>query len=331
MQKKGHAMHYRIANLLILVFFIFATESSFASPPSRQSLEELIEASGLDADLKILEQSIVTSAVEAALKNRPKDETVKGLIDILLADNLRETFQYSLLLDEVTYFLKKRVSEEDVQESLVWYRSELGQRIVQIQAAASSKEGSAAMQSEKNQLLNQHDLITMASEVDEAIGISNAMVDLQINTQKAMILASLAILAPDKDMTELEHANWSDIKTADRAALQQPLAQHYQVTFAYSMKAFSQAEREQYKDFLMTPSSIKIINATLTGISKAVEIGAHNFIAELEKDLKNPSPKLQQLLDKKPTTNAAQNTTSTTGQNPTSTTNVETTSENSDW
>jgi hypothetical protein len=317
-------MRYRIANLLVLVFFTIAMESSFATPPSRQSLEDLLTASGLDTDLKMFEQNLVTSAVEGALKNSPQDETKKRLVDILLAKNLQETFQYSLLLDEVTYFLKKRVSEEDVQEALDWYRSDLGQRIVQKQAEASTREGSASIQSEKNQLLNQHDLVAMATQVDKAIGISNTMVDLRINTQKALILAGLAIVSPGKDMSELEHANWSDIKTADRDALRQPLAQQYQVSFAYSMKQFSQGEREQYRDFMLKPSNIKIVNAILTGISKSVEIGAHNFMSKLSNDLKNPTPELQQLL--------SQNSSGTTSQSPTSaTSNVETTSDNSDW
>lgn len=317
-------MRYRITNLIVLVFFTIAMESSFATPPSRQSLEELLEASGLDTDLKMFEQNIVTGAVEGALKNSPQDETRKSLVDMLLAKNLRQTFQYSLLLDEVTYFLKKRVTKEDVQEALNWYRSDLGQRIVQTQTAASTREGSAAMQSEKNELLNQHDLAAMATQVDEAIGISNTMVDLQINTQKALILAGLAIVAPGKDMSELENANWSDIKTADRDTLRQPLAQQYQMSFAYSMKDFSQGEREQYRDFMLKPSNIKIVNAILTGISKAVEIGAHNFMEKLNNDLKNPSPELQQLL--------SQNSTGPTSQSPTSTTsNIENTSDNSDW
>jgi hypothetical protein len=317
-------MHYRITNLIILVFFTITMDSSFATPPSRQLLEDLLAASGLDTDLKIFEQSIVTSAVESAIKNNPRDETKKRLVDILLAKNLRETFQYSLLLDEVTYFLKKRVSEEDVQEALEWYRSDLGQLIVQTQATASTKEGSAAIQSEKNELLNQHDLVTMATQVDEAIGISDTMVDLQINAQKALILAGLAIVAPGKDMSELEHANWSDIKTADRDSLRQPLAQQYQVSFAYSMKQFTQEEREQYRDFMLKPSNIRIVNAILTGISKSVEIGAHNFMSKLNNDLKNPSPELQKLL--------SQNPTDTTSQTPTSSaSNIETTSENSDW
>jgi hypothetical protein len=317
-------MHHRITTLLVLVFFTIAMESSFATPPSRQSLEDLLASSGLDTDLKMFEQNLVTSAVDGALKSNPQDETKKRLVEILLAKNLRETFQYSLLLDEVTYFLKKRVSEEDVQEALDWYRSDLGQRIVRTQAAASTREGSAAMQSEKNELLNQHDLVTMATQVDEAIGISNTMVDLQINTQKALILAGLAIVAPGKDMSELEHANWADIKTADRDSLRQPLAQHYQLSFAYSMKAFSQEEREQYRDFMLKPSNVNIVNAVLTGISKAVEIGAHNFMAKLNNDIKNPSPELQQIISK--------NSTGTTSQNPTGTTSeIETTSENSDW
>lgn len=324
-------MRYRIANLIVLVFFTLTMESSLATPPSRQSLEELLTASGLDTDLRMFEQNIVAGAVVSALKSNPQDETRKSLVDMLLAKNLRETFQYSLLLDEVTYFLKKQVTEEDVQEALDWYQSDLGQRIVQTQTAASTREGSAAMQREKNELLNQHDLIAMATQADEAIGISDTMVDLQINAQKALVLAGLAIIAPGKDISEIEHTNWADIKTAKRDTLRQPLAQQYQLSFAYSMKTFSPGEREQYRNFMLKPGNIKIVNATLTGISKAVEIGAHNFMDKINNDLKNPSPELQQLL--------SQNSASTTSQNPSSSSqnstgtydNTETTSGNSDW
>lgn len=318
-------MRHRIINILLLVLLAVTMKSSFATPPSRQSLEELLEVSGLNADLKTFERTLATSAVESASKNKPDDEATKRMLEILLAENLRETFQYTLLLDEVTHFLKKLVTEEDVREALDWYRSELGLRITQAEAAANSVEGQAARQREKNELLSQQDLSTMATQVDNAIGISDAMVDLQINTQKALILAILAIAAPGQDMSKLEHTDWADIKTPDRATLRQPIAEQYQMSFAYSMKAFSQGEREQYRDFLMKPSSIKIINAAITGISKAVEVGAHNFVTELQNDLKNPSPELKQLLSQQ----AAATTSTTTA--PGAVPETETSSENSDW
>ncbi|MEW8630977.1 MAG: DUF2059 domain-containing protein [Candidatus Thiodiazotropha sp.] len=318
-------MRYRITQIIFLVFLTIAVSSSFAVPPSRQSLEELVTASGLDTDLKSLEQNLVTSAVEAAMKNAPQDESTEGLIDILLAENLRETFQYSLLLDEVTHFLKKQISEEDVQQALGWYRSDLGKRIVQAEAISGSSKGMATIQSEKDELLKQQDLINIASEVDDTIGISDAMVDIQINAQKALILASLAITAPGKDLSELENANWHDIKTADRDSLRQPISQNYKATFAYTMKAFSPDERAQYREFMLNPSNVKIVNAIITGISKAVEIGAHNFVMELKKDVKNPPPELQQLISQNSAPTAtAETTTQNSGNNANA-------AENSDW
>jgi hypothetical protein len=320
-------MHIRVVNIIVLVLFTITMKSSFATPPSRQSLEELLEASGLNTDLKSLEENLVTSAVDAALKNKPNDEKTKSLIDILLAKNLRETFQYTLLLDEVTYFLKKQVTEEDVQEALGWYRSELGRRIVQAEAASSSSEGLTAIQNESNQLLSQPDLNRIATEVDEAIGISNAIVNMQINLQKAMFLASSAIIAPEQDISKLENMDWASINTADRATLHQPIKQQYQASFAYNMKNFSQEERVQYKDFMLKPSSIKIINATLTGIGKAIEIGGHNFMVKLINELKNPSPELQQLFSQSsPGTTTTKTTTETTTEIP-----IESSTENSDW
>ena len=207
-------------------------------------------------------------------------------------------------MDEVTYFLKKQVSEEDVQMALTWYQSDLGQRIVQAEAKANT--ATTEIQSGREELLKQQDLVAMASEVDQAIGLTDAMVELQINTQKAMILAGLAILAPGKDMSDLEHANWSDIKASDRDALRKPIEQHIQTTFIYTMKDFSKEEREKYREFLLKPGSIKLNNAVITGISKAVEIGAHNFMTELANDIKNPSPELDQLI-KQQTPNANAN------------------------
>jgi hypothetical protein len=274
-------------------------------------LEDLVEASGLSKDLKLIEQSIVTSAVEAASKNKPQNPSTKGTIDILLVENLQESFQYSLLMDEITYYLKKQVTEEDIQEALGWYRSELGQRIVQAESTSNTKESMTTIQSEMTELLNQHDLINTATQVDEAIGISNAMLDMQINTQKAMILAGLAIIDPSKDMSELERTKWTEIDEAEREARRQPIAQQYKASFVYTMKNFSQAERDQYKAFMLKPSNVKIVNAVITGISKAVEIGSYNFMAALDKDIKNPPLELQKLFNQNSTT-----TTTTTESKP---------------
>jgi hypothetical protein len=287
-------MNRRATLFIVLIISAITLNFSHAAPPSRSSLEALIEASGLNADLKEMEQSLVKQAVEEATKKNPQDETTKRLIDILLADNLRESFQYSLLLDEVTYFLKKQVSEEDVQMALTWYQSDLGQRIVQAETKASTAR--AEIQNGREELLKQQDLATMASELDQAIGLTDAMIELQINTQKTMILAGLAIIAPGKDLSDLEHANWSDIKASDRDALRKPIEQHIHTTFIYTMKDFSKEEREKYREFFLKPGSIKLNNAVMTGISKAVEIGAHNFMTELTNDIKNPSPELDQLI-----------------------------------
>jgi hypothetical protein len=289
-------MSRRIVNFIVLIFFIFTIQSSYAAPPSRQSLEALLETSGLNASLEVLEQTLVTNAVAQASSSKPQSETAGRLIEILLAENLKETFRYALLLDEVTYILKKKVSEEDVQVMLDWYRSDLGQRIKKAEDAANSPEGMTAIQREMNSLLKQQDLTAMAAEVDEAIGLSNAMVDLQINIQKALVLAGLAIVAPGEDLSKIEHANWAAIETSDRAALRQPIEQQFQATFAYTMKGFSKQERDLYREVMLKTSTIKVVDAVMTGISKAVEIGAHNFMTELAKDLKEPSPELERLL-----------------------------------
>ena len=299
-------MKQRIANHIAMVFLLIAVNASFAATPSRQSLEELLESSGLNADLKEIERILTKSAVEEASKNNPQDEKTKRLIEILLAENLKETFQYSLLVDEVTYFLKKQVSEEDVQTALEWYRTPLGQRIVQAEAEAGSPTNAAAIQRERDELLKQQDLSATAAEVDQAIGLSDSVVDLQINSQKAMVVAGLAILAPGKDITEIENTKWTDIKTSDRDALRQPIQQHIQATFVYTMKDFSQEEREKYRVFLLKPGSVKIYKAIMAGMSKAVEIGTHNFMNELVKDIKNPTPELEQILKQySSTSNAA--------------------------
>jgi antitoxin component HigA of HigAB toxin-antitoxin module len=294
-------MNQFINKVILFAVLAITTQTIHAAPPSRQTLETFLQASGLDNSLKMMEQVIVTESIKGT-KNASYDELnqveTEKLIDVLLKENLQDSFQYALLLDEITYFLKKKVSDKDLKTVLTWYQSDLGQRFVKADLATQTPKGQSAIRRQMKSLLSQQELVTMAKDVDNAIGMSDEMVNIQLNAQKALTLASLAIVAPGQDLSELENYDWKNIETADRQQLLAPIQQQVQANFVYAVKDFNSSERQQYQQFLKQPATVKVIRATMTGLGKSIEIGAHNFMSALMEDLKSPSPELEEIVRK---------------------------------
>jgi hypothetical protein len=279
-------MNYRISNIIILFFLTVAMNTSFAAPPSQQSLEELIRVTGTDEIMKINALLLVSGLMEGVKKKIPKEELneqKQQMLD-LLQTKLQEAYEYSQLKDDYISLFKSRVTEEDVQKELEWCRSELGQRIIQAFAKANFADMTAMLRDE-DKMRSQGGIIAIASEMDQADGSIDSAVDLQV---KLGYIITVDIAG--KDISDLERAAEKESKSMNLDAIRQSVTKNYQARLIYALKDFSEEDRVRYLSYKLKPSTIKSTKAYNESFNKVFVTAMYNFKRAYQDTLKKPTP-----------------------------------------
>lgn len=280
--------------LTTLITLMFVSLASVAVPASRQQLEDLISISRTEPVVKSIEGNVVNGVV-----NLKKDyKHASELIDFM-ASIISDSFHHTLLLDEVTYHLKKSLSSEDAQTLINWYQSDLGARLLEADAASSTPEASSKIASMRQQLLANTQYVAIARDIDDVLDLSNSLLDLQISMQKTFIKTGLALIAPGKPLPDFDNINESKIDEEARAKMSlmhQQIEESVLSNLVYAYQSFSLAELEQFKTFISQEGVNNYHRQFMLGLSKATEIATHNFLTVLFDAFKNPTPELQKIL-----------------------------------
>lgn len=242
--------------------------------PSDKHLDELFILSGITKQISqfpLIVKMGMTQAHKESQRMPEKiyQELVKSVDTYIVA---------SEILDILKNELKKSITDKEIQEFLIWYKSDIGKKMTQAEELASTPTAYEAMMKSKELLLKDSKRVVFAQKLDKLIGVTKFTTELQLYTAVTTTSAMLSLLEPDKPL---------DVKKI-QAQLYPKIMQSYNnihelviLSFVYAYKDISFEDLNPYMLFLNQKNSIKmntiLFEALNKGIQKSISKWAKNI------------------------------------------------------
>lgn len=171
-----------------------------------------------------------------------------------LTEAVQVSFGADALKRNLLTLIDQGLSQDDIEILLQWYDSDLGNKIIRLEAQAASQEGLNSMLRQASQHLNDQRVLPYAKRIDNIIGATDFTIRLQNLTQRAIFEASSKGLNP-QDPVNVSHFDqqWTQQTQQIRAATNQLVM----LNFAYAYQSLTNEELERYAQFLASPAGTK--------------------------------------------------------------------------
>jgi hypothetical protein len=243
--------------MLLFLSFTYAN-------PSDKNLDELLILSGITEQISQLPSMIKAGMTQAHKQSKVMPEKkYKELV------NSVDTY---ILASEIILVLKnelqKSITDKEIQELLVWYKSDIGKKITKAEELASTPTAYKAMIQSKELLLKDSKRVVFSQKLDKLIGATQLAIELQLYTAVTTTSAMLSIIEPDVPL---------DIKRI-HAQLFPRIMQSYDtiqelviLSFVYAYKDISIEDLNTYMLFLNQKNTIKMNTILLEAMNKGVQ------------------------------------------------------------
>ena len=264
---------------LVVCLFSLVVPANSSTP---EMARELLEKSGLEVQIQNIPQMIKTSFVDGI--NKTGQEFPAGKI-AEIADLVGRSFDPELILDYCAEQIAAELSDHDIRSVLTWLNSALGQKITELEEAASTPEGYRAMKAMSAELKNtKHSNVRMGliQQLDKAMKSTEWQVETVMNMQVAQAAAIMAA-APTIDQIPVEKVRAS--MEAARPAIEMTLAEEILVGELYTYRSLTDKELKKYIGFAESESGQryhtvirKALNDGMIGSSKKMGSAIGRFI-----------------------------------------------------
>lgn len=252
----------RISTLLFFCAVSFAVVAD--------TLDQLMLKSGLTQQLAAIENNI-NDGLNQGGQELP-DDTLAALTNIM-----KKHFAADKLTSEIRAVLKQRLSSKDIKEALTWYDSDLGQRLVTLEIAATSTEQQLQQQQHIPKLLENADRFSLIRELDAATGASKANLAMVASMQKTMMYAVLG-----QNMTQAEI---DQLINLTQASMQAELEMLVIGGLLYTYRDVNDADIRRYKTFAQTTAGQNFHQAVSDAMIRTMENTGRDVGAEIAKYL----------------------------------------------
>ncbi len=228
----------KLLNGIVCLVILFAVSATNAAGLKDETMDELMILSGTQTQAQDMLSSIRTLV-------RSRSGEAAQHVDLL-----EQMIQPDQLVSDVRAALKSNLSEEEAQQVLKWYSSNLGNRIAAAEEAAASPQAMQEIQAMAAKLVTDTEKMAMASELIDASGFY----DTSMNTQAVMSLVAEVMSvkqAGAEGGVDVDHIKRFIAK--QQAAMQAQLKNFLQIMVAYTYRDFSKDELNRYKEVLQSP------------------------------------------------------------------------------
>lgn len=257
---------------VLLVFVLLTLSFSVVAQESISTNERaLLNTSGAYAPFDDLDQHFKAGVKEGA-KGKSSD-----VLNRLLQLSDKHLNKQNLISKFDAEFVGK-VSQVDVNNSLQWYKSDLGSRINAAELAVSGSVQQEAMMAEAGELMKNTKRVEIEQSIVEAFGVSDMLGDMQIQITFALMDA-LAKSYKHVSLDALEPVKNQLLNNAP--AVKSQIDQTMLIILLYAHKDFSMEELRQYEDFVKSQSGRAYHDAA----SEAVVNAINNAIVDLTSEI----------------------------------------------
>ncbi len=197
------------------------------------------------------------------LKKLPKNvlSTIRGLVPQAFAENRMK--------NRVIEELSQGMTDEEIQETLAWLNSPIGEKCTKLEEAAASPEAFSEMQDYGEEIKKSPpsaERLQALRKLDSAARFTEGAVEMTINLQTAVALAVIATLPAEKRLPpeEIERE-----MQKDRPALESQVRSQTFVQLVYTYRSLSNEEVASYVKFATSPTGKKYTDISELALRKA--------------------------------------------------------------
>ena len=250
----------KIHQKIIFLLFSVTTSVCFADNVSNESLDKILELSGVSVQVKEFPKQIKVG-VEASQQQASQIEQDK--LDLMLK-MIDSAILPKNMLSGIKTSLQQTMTEQDIQKLLLWYESKLGKEITQAEERLSTEEGFKEMIEAGDSLFENEARVAFAKRLDELLGLTKSTLDYQEATSLAVYTAMMTSLRPEED---LDLAGFQAQKAMQRRQLYPATQQIVLASLLYSYQNVDMAKLQKYEAFLKTPHALEFNKNAMMSMS----------------------------------------------------------------
>ncbi len=248
-----------------------------AQPAHAGSIDELMEKSGLNAQIESIPEVVSVSVNQSVQANRDADP--QGLLHVQSV--LQDAYDPDVMKDTLREHLAANLDDATMTGALEWLNSDIGARITQIEKDRSTPESELERQ-RFVAMIDSKDIPAARREImsalDDSVGGTDTLLDVMINTHKAVAMSAMPYLPSDQRMT----ARQIDQKIEMSRPMMKRQYQGYVVdSMLFTYQELSQDELAQYLAFADSEVGTKYHKAVTGGLKVALTQAARSFSTNL--------------------------------------------------
>lgn len=241
------------------------------------AIHPLSHGAASDADIdRILEFAGITEQVEqfpelikAGMKQARLDGDLisKSDFDSMLI-RTDDTILPAEIIGEVRAELRESLGEDDIDELLDWYRSDLGREITALEEKAGSPEAFEHMSQQAPELLARTERVEFARRVDSIVGATDLTLSIQEYTGIAVFSAITLALRPESAYQEIQR--FREQMASLRPQFREPTERMVVVSFVYTYLPLDEQKLERFEAFLTRPVTERFNRAMGAGLGRGL-------------------------------------------------------------
>ena len=233
-----------------------------AAPVSADSLDRLIELSGIEHQLAAtpqeFKQSFLPQVAQAFDADTLADFAV--MLDRSLASDL--------MVARLRGYMQDRLTPREIRELIRWHVSVLGQRITRLETAASTPPGIEQLVASMDELLANPQRVAAVQSIESQLQLVDYNLALVTVTQGALLDAMVAGSGQAARVDRVSMQAMLNVKlTAIRPEVEHSTLAH----LAYIYRDLSAADMQDYLAALQRPEMVKFNRSMMTGMADLIE------------------------------------------------------------
>lgn len=242
-----------------------------------KDVDRLVKVSGLEQQLSISsdEAASVFSSQFLAASQLDMGSDFETMV--------RDTLAGHGLLASVRQSLAGGLNKKQLQQLLKWYESAAGRRVTELEIAAEDPAQMERMMAQINSLQSDAKEMARAERMDRTLGVTDKMIHSMKVTQRALLEAMLDSSDAPEQARQSALDNIDQTVEGSRSEMQQFA---WAIT-AYTYRSLSDAEYDDYLQFLETPAAKKlhelIVEAANASVAKTYSKLGSNIKQRLQK------------------------------------------------
>lgn len=247
---------------------------------SDESIKKLLNLSGLTAQVNqfpgVIKEGMRQAKQQGAAIPDAEFRAMLRCVD--------ESILSSEMLEGIRSSLKKSINEDEAQDLLAWYESDLGKEITAAEERASTPEAYRQMMKEAQSLLTNTERVEFAERFDGLFGGTEMTMDLQEISALAVYSAIMSAMQPGVPLNLDPFKAQMDAASArTRAAIEQMVVASY----VYSYQGIDTEKLKKYEAFLNKPIASKFNRIIMTSIKSEFETSISKWAVALVLMFKN--------------------------------------------